>query len=665
MTRTKLENRISGFFTMVMDGVEEIRRIAPAWVTDSEIAEMLSETSLDPTQVKERVETWWRPKTVRQGSRGRGIASERGRGRGRGGRPVVHVEPSALSSTDAFMAWLSANSDAEEVPVVAKKSWVSRSSTEILRPPDGYVPPEVARQRKLEAQQPWQRRYAEHLEEHSKRRETVTKTTERSRSFSYDDTASNITDGNSESSSCATETTTSSSSRVITKSNRLSLESTCMSLPEKSSAVQEQKSDDRAVATMSMDEVLPWTTQDGWRHGLWRGRVDDILRCLIEGESAAAQEDKDEAHDSNGDWSTLAFAQATSCRDSTLTLIEVENAVSYYYLSNGIDVRRSSLPRVAAMCETTVLAVLRSRPSAGVTEVNIKQYFVAAAEIPREQHSRCSHSNLLSANLLKLWGNNELTDVEICVANNAPVVRAHSAVLSARSSLMASAIVQENRMPQISSLVLPTGLESVQPTVQTKRIDLSKYALETVRNVLNFLYIDELLDDNYSVRQLCDMMKCAQSFMIPDLFSLCENRVALKLESLSVEESLMLFAFATKHDSSQLLESIVKDFAAKAETPDGINALHCAPKDLVTCDAVLAALTNAVAPHTLSPLMTLADKFDEPRIRAACLRFSLRDSNKGVGDVEDFRRLASSTSLGIEMLKTIAQNRSTSEITAT
>lgn len=765
--------------------VAEIRRIAPAWVNDAEIRDMLSTTAKDPKKVKMCIEDWWSRANVthngNEASRPRGQAMQQSsRGRSDAGRyycgsngrearrsnnlktesvhqegaravssqppanqpPVkssFHVDASAFTSTEAFMAWLDArhSSDIELTPkkklsagesqdwhsdkicseerrtreaklresifTNAKDCGASWSSdcAAVRQPPRGYIPPEVARQQKAEAKQPWQRRYAAHLREQQafksngvarskdvptlKRRDHVSGeggkhyTGSKGDRFGRVESASkvNLEDPNSCSSSTEHLLQDSDQESPPTK-RRHSIITTLSQSCSFASRVSEVDSlalkCNKSTNDASTADVLMSQTTDGWRHGAWRGDISTVLRWL---ESRGCISLTGTNLDCNGhvkgdktDIITLVLGPEATVSTGDMAMVDVEGAVSYYYVEPGLNrdladtgnVKHASRPSVVPTRNVTILAVLAvAHEDVGHcltvdTKVKIKQYALKNPTGKNELTPATTFRDRgLAPQLLNMWTKCVLTDVDVITSES--IVKAHAVVLAARSSLLESAQHKSIANQDEHLNTMPQGLEPVRPIQYLKRliIDLREYASTTVQKLVKFLYVNDFDEDDsgLSLSILCELLECAVRFKIADLFAACEDRLA---QSVAGNDTSVLFATAIKHDASQLLHSLITHHVKLAKTPAGILALHSAPKKLITNNRITAALVDSVSPETLSPLMSLADKFDASDVRDACLRFSLKHSNRNE-EQNDIKRLAASTSLGIEMLKAIAANK--------
>lgn len=764
--------------------VAEIRRIAPAWVDDAEIRHMLSTTAKDPKKVKMCIEDWWSRANdgdaVNDLSRPQGRAMPQGphghpdAGRQRcdsNGREVTsnyskpesihqegartrgcqqptnhlaikssfHVDASALTSTEAFMAWLDARHSSEVELMPKKKPLAGESQSEptdklnaearrtreakireslytnakdsgaswgddcaaVRQPPRGYVPPEIARQLRAEAKQPWQRRYAAHLQEQQaskgngvarshyvptlKRRDHVSGegknncTSSKTERMCHKESAPRLTVEDPTLCRLSTEHVLQDSCQKSPfDKRRHSIITTVLQNYSFASRVGEVSSlalkCHKSANKNDAADVLMSQNTDGWRHGAWRGDVSTILRWL---ESRGYVTLADVRLDCNGipnrdktDTVTLVLGPEASVSTSSMAMVDVVGAVSYYYiesilkgnLTHSCHVKHASRPSVVPIRNLTILAVLAVAPQdmghclTMDAKVKIKRYDLKnSTEKSELRTAAVSRDRGLGANLLNMWTECVLTDVDLITSES--VVRAHAAVLAAQSTLLESA--QHKMVANHDAHVneMPQGLEPVHPIQHMKRliIDLRKYAFVTVQKLVKFLYVNDFDEDDSGLSQsvLCDLLECAVNFKIVDLFAACEDRLA---QSVAGNDSSVLFATATKNDASQLLDSLITHHIKLARTPAGILTLHSAPKELITNNRINAALVDAVSPETLSPLMSLADKFEAADIRDACLRFSLQNSNRNE-DKNDIKRLAASTSLGIEMLKAIAANK--------
>ncbi|KAJ8614290.1 hypothetical protein CTAYLR_001176 [Chrysophaeum taylorii] len=360
--------------------------------------------------------------------------------------------------------------------------------------------------------------------------------------------------------------------------------------------------------------LTPREINNGWRYGLWHrlARVD-----------------------------AGPVVSIATTKESTGTFVEVDGALEYYYVDRDT-VRRSKRPSLEPS-HVAVVAVVGD----GAIRARMKWYDAAAPPPPPPAPS--SNSRLVSS-LKDLWDRGLLTDVEV-LASRGEAVEAHAVVLGARSSMLSAALARKEKK-KATPPCLPNGLRPVSTSTPRRSIDLSEYDVHTVRHLLAFLYAGRL-PSKTQFDVLCDLLDCAARFHIPDLFSACEDNLSGRAK---IENATRLYHLAAKAKAARITETLVDLAINLADAgPSGIQALHDrAPRDLLTTDRVLHKLADSATKDTLIPLTALADALESPHLKAACLRVSLADPRARHNP--DFRKVAASTSLGIEMLRKLAAN---------
>jgi len=156
------------------------------------------------------------------------------------------------------------------------------------------------------------------------------------------------------------------------------------------------------------------------------------------------------------------------------------------------------------------------------------------------------------------------------------------------------------------------------------------------------------------VAALKKLLGCASHLGVDACFKACE--IAL-VGAIRPETAATLFEAADATGAPRLKKAAVTYYLKRAATPAGIMALQCVSPRLFK--ELEDDIASAVNKDNVSALTALAQRFDSATLQGACLGYSLEDRRALKSD--EFRRIAANTSLGIEMLKRIADTQASAQ----
>ena len=634
--------------------VAHLRGVAPGSVSDAAIERALEESGLEPCKLRAVIDGWWRE---HQAAKEEAPRSKKKKKRFR------RVDPGALTSPDAFAKWLDSqktteafSSDDDDDDQVAAPRWVEpvAPSEKVKAPPVGYVPPEVARKRALESRQPWQRRYAAHLAEQAnalrrfmaedpdikKKKKEVPHHHEH---FSSEEAPS--------------EEKRKPVVEVAVSTENLTLDAT----PSFFAGVEESKDEETNI--LRDDEEIhryaPRVANGGgdvvqWRYGLWsNGR--DVLESL--------------GHEiDNSNYAAFVAVPILKAKELNCT-IEVKGGASLERekFCFGSCACRERLHVVDGLRVTTwrrqgeyvIVAFPLTKKTLTLT-MRLKYFELLdddddddddeAGVVHGKKRATEHHPTLLS-DLQALRSSEDFADVSLVTATT--TIRCHGCVLAAASPVLKEMLTKQKNSEDVldSRDALLDRLKEAQPeekeeeTVVLRFPDLDARA---ARQLLDYVYSGALSfeDQRRSVRDCSKLVDYARTFDMGDLLAACEDHLCA---SIRIDNVGLLMKKA--NDLHKLRDAITQFHLNLVDAPAGVFAFQCAAPDSLTPD-LEDKLTSSLNATNLAVLLALAEKTHSPKLKQACLAYSLKDRDALKSD--DFKRVAASTSLGIDMLRAFA-----------
>uniref|UniRef100_A0A7S3JRW7 BTB domain-containing protein n=1 Tax=Aureoumbra lagunensis TaxID=44058 RepID=A0A7S3JRW7_9STRA len=669
------------------EAVLHIRRVAPATVTDEEIREVIRVTGTDKAQLRTKIDEWWQNHRTRQ----RKDAQQKSFMRT---NPVQNssrldrnqVPDTALLSTTAFVQWLESRKTASIMKSKRARRhtglWNRNEGAERVRqPPQGYVPPEIQRKVQLNAQQPWQLRYREHLQLQALALQDVSTLSEymnhtlEAKSPNQSQKNADLTNETPVQPASTQYCTVTTSMHEVSMGDEridlpldLSKESGVMLLPHKAQD----------------DHMLSWTfgvydnAQQWLLHLLapengkvnessefFQSKTERIKLSIFEEELTHLHSKNNTEMNSESHIVLIIAPEQHSkfARNIKVHATRSDNVMIEpdFYITKHAYYKMQSNEVIVSDDGDHVSIFFLKEKFAGHQSCTFTLYCRYYHIVWKEFHEidetqmNIAHKRKLGTDLKSSVV--DFADATFHFEKQSNSIRAYRTVLDACSPEIygLSKITKYHHSEKAKENSCDLDFVLKMSEASQLNLILNQFEPDAIQILMDYFFsgVFEFPATLFQSKKkqlqiITNLLVCAKVLNIHSLINHCEE---ILCEYVNVDNVASLSQTADKIKSKKLRDAIVKFHLSLAAAPTGILALQLAIPGQLTHD-IEETIVESVNMKNVSALLSFADSHDSEAIREACLRFSLE--NRAAVNNSEFRRLAAKSTLGIDMLRQLA-----------